>query len=56
MKASEFKAVEVASRAAENQLSFFNKMMAAKTASNVETQTLLKAVNGKPNVAQATKK
>lgn len=34
MKASEFQAVTEAKRAAENQLAFFNKMMAAKNAAS----------------------
>jgi hypothetical protein len=34
MKAAEFEVVAVARRAAEGQLSFFNRMMAVKTASS----------------------
>lgn len=39
MKASEFKVVEEARRAAEGQLSFFNRMMAIKTAGSSEKKT-----------------
>lgn len=56
MKVTESRVVAEARRVAKGQLSFFNRMMAAKTASASSSAPGVEASSGKPKKSASTKK